>query len=160
MKLFSGIRYPMKIQIGLLIMELADQGMVYGVDYITIHTERTNEEQAFLYRAGRTIKQIKYKASRLRRAGHEFLAEILLAAEPNRRKTKVTNAGPGESSHNIKEGWDIALLVDGKVSWKSNDPRWALFGKVAKEMGLIWGGEWKAKDLGHVQLRTGNPLTY
>ena len=68
----------------------------------------------------------------------------------------VTNAKGGYSWHNFGLGADYAFIVNGKVTW--NGP-WGTFGKIAKECGLEWGGDWKKfKDRPHVQLTGGKTL--
>lgn len=38
------------------------------------------------------------------------------------------------------------------VSWDATHPAWAIMGAIGKSLGLIWGGEWKVRDLGHFEL--------
>lgn len=69
----------------------------------------------------------------------------------------VTNAKAGQSYHQYGMAADCAFYRDGKlvISAKS---QWAmrgyeLYGKVAKEADLVWGGSWKSiRDLGHVEI--------
>lgn len=42
-----------------------------------------------------------------------------------------------------------------KLQWDGNDPVWQQLGVIGKSLGLIWGGEWTKKDLGHFELRRG-----
>lgn len=69
----------------------------------------------------------------------------------------VTNAAAWQSYHQYGLAADSAFLKDGRVVISEKDP-WAmrgyrLFGEVAAEVGLTWGGNWKLMDLGHVELR-------
>lgn len=107
-------------------------------------TFRTPEEQAILYRKGRTIEQIEAKASELKVLGREDLAEILLKAAPQIDPKIVTNAGPGQSAHNYGEAFDAVPLVGGKPVWSLNDPLYRLYGRLSIEMGLDWAGRWKS----------------
>ena len=56
---------------------------------------------------------------------------------------------------------DFAALVNGKISW--NDKLYpqiaAAFKRAAKELkvGIEWGGDWKTKDWGHIQLTPSSP---
>jgi len=69
----------------------------------------------------------------------------------------VTNARGGYSWHNFGFAADYAFVIDGKVTW--NGP-WDIFGKLAKQCGLEWGGGWKTfKDRPHVQWTKGMTLT-
>ena len=69
----------------------------------------------------------------------------------------VTNAGAYQSYHQYGLAADSAFYRDGKIVISAGDP-WAmagytLYGRYAESVGLIWGGNWKMRDLGHVELR-------
>lgn len=69
----------------------------------------------------------------------------------------VTNAGAYQSYHQVGLGADCAFFRDGRLVISEKDP-WAmrgyqLYGELAREFGLTWGGTWKMLDLGHVELR-------
>lgn len=77
----------------------------------------------------------------------------------------VTGAGAYKSYHQFGLAGDSAFIRNGKIVITEKDP-WAmqgyqLYGKVAKSAGLVWGGDWRLMDLGHVELRKkgvlGNP---
>ena len=38
-----------------------------------------------------------------------------------------------------------------KLNWGSH-PKWDEIGKIGKSCGLVWGGDWKQRDLGHFEL--------
>lgn len=71
----------------------------------------------------------------------------------------VTKAKGGQSLHNYKLAYDgvpIALLAlpnwgDTPEHQKETDRIWALYGKLAEQQGLEWGGRWKFKDRPHCQ---------
>jgi peptidoglycan L-alanyl-D-glutamate endopeptidase CwlK len=68
----------------------------------------------------------------------------------------VTKARGGYSWHNFRLAADYAFVINGKVTW--NGP-WAMFGKIARECGLEWGGSWKSfPDKPHVQWTRGKTL--
>lgn len=50
-----------------------------------------------------------------------------------------------------------------KLKWDSNDPVWQKIGTIGKSLGLIWGGDWKQKDMGHFEIAVissnSNPIT-
>lgn len=69
--------------------------------------------------------------------------------------SNVTNAAAFQSYHQYGLAADNAFLRDGKVVISEKDP-WAmrgyqLYGQVAEQVGLTWGGRWKMMDLGHVE---------
>ncbi len=74
------------------------------------------------------------------------------------RGQHVTRARGGRSWHQYGLAADSAFMRDGKLVISERDP-WAmrgyqLYGQVAKEAGLVWGGDWRSiKDLMHVELR-------
>lgn len=74
------------------------------------------------------------------------------------RGRHVTRATAGRSWHQYGLAADSAFMRDGRLVISERDP-WAmrgyqLYGEVAKEAGLVWGGDWRSiKDLMHVELR-------
>lgn len=68
----------------------------------------------------------------------------------------VTKARGGYSWHNFGLAADYAFISGGQLTW--NGP-WKLFGRIARECGLEWGGDWrKFPDRPHVQWRRGKTL--
>ena len=71
--------------------------------------------------------------------------------------TQVTNARAFQSWHQYGLAADCAFWRDGKLIISEKDP-WAmrgyrLYGEVAEELGLTWGGRWTMMDFGHTELR-------
>jgi len=69
----------------------------------------------------------------------------------------VTQVGANMSYHQHGLAADSAFFRDGKVVISERDS-WAmrgyeLYGQVAEQVGLTWGGRWKMQDYGHVELR-------
>lgn len=69
--------------------------------------------------------------------------------------SNVTNVAAFQSYHQYGLAADSAFLRDGKIVISEKDP-WAmrgyqLYGQVAEQVGLTWGGRWKMKDLGHIE---------
>ena len=79
--------------------------------------------------------------------------QALLAA----RGPAVTQAGPWQSYHQWGLAADCAFLRDGRLLISERDPwarqGYALFGQVAEQVGLTWGGRWQMADLGHIEWR-------
>ena len=75
----------------------------------------------------------------------------LYAKGRNGSGKKVTNAPPGFSYHNYGLAVDVVEYKNGKPNWKSKN--WNTIGKLGKEQGLVWGGDWKRLvDKPHFQL--------
>jgi peptidoglycan L-alanyl-D-glutamate endopeptidase CwlK len=69
----------------------------------------------------------------------------------------VTNAGAFQSLHQYGMAADCAFLRGGKLVISEKD-EWAmkgyeLYGALAEEAGLRWGGRWAMRDYGHIELR-------
>lgn len=69
----------------------------------------------------------------------------------------VTNAGAFQSYHQYGLAADTAFYREGRIVISEKDP-WAmrgyeLYGEVAESVGLTWGGRWRMRDFGHVELR-------
>jgi len=79
--------------------------------------------------------------------------QTMLAA----KGSNVTMAGAWQSYHQYGLAVDCAFYRGGKLLISEKDP-WAmrgyqLYGQVAEQMGLTWGGRWQMMDLGHVEWR-------
>lgn len=74
----------------------------------------------------------------------------------------VTQAGANMSYHQYGLAADSAFFRDGKVVISERDPwvmrGYQLYGEVAEQVGLTWGGRWKMLDYGHVELRRSGVL--
>lgn len=100
----------------------------YGYDMVLIEGYRSPERQARLFEQG----------------------------------TNVTQAAANMSYHQYGLAADAAFYRDGKVVISETDP-WAMqgyqrYGEIAEQVGLTWGGNWKMKDYGHVELRRSGVL--
>jgi len=132
-----------------------------GIDVVLLNTRRSFEEQARLYRKGRSICKIQEKEDELRfKWGRPDLAEILINVGPQAGKLIVTNAGPGQSIHNYGGAFDSVVLMNGKAVWEINDgvndeeelELWNRYGSIVEECGLEWGGRWTdPADYPHAQ---------
>lgn len=113
-----------------------------GIELIITSTYRDNASQDALYAQGRT--------------------------RPGRI---VTNAKAGQSFHNYKVAFDIALLYFGKpldptdnfLIWDTNKEYinlWNTMGALGKACGLEWAGDWKSfKEKAHFQYTNGLSLS-
>lgn len=69
----------------------------------------------------------------------------------------VTNARAFQSYHQYGLAADSAFYRDGQLVISERDS-WAmrgyqLFGETSLQVGLLWGGGWRLRDYGHVELR-------
>jgi peptidoglycan L-alanyl-D-glutamate endopeptidase CwlK len=65
----------------------------------------------------------------------------------------VTNAKAGESAHNYGLAFDIVPLVAGKPMWDAEDPIWQDLGRIGKECGFEWAGDWRTfREYPHFQM--------
>ena len=100
----------------------------HGYDMVLVEGYRSPERQAHLYEQG----------------------------------SHVTQAGANMSYHQYGLAADSAFFRDGKLVISERDP-WAmrgyqLYGEIAQQVGLTWGGGWKMQDYGHVELRRAGVL--
>ncbi|HEU4620626.1 MAG TPA: M15 family metallopeptidase [Burkholderiaceae bacterium] len=72
----------------------------------------------------------------------------------------VTQVGAYQSYHQYGLAADCAFYRHGRLIISEQDPwaarGYALYGDLAEQAGLVWGGRWKMLDLGHVELRRPN----
>lgn len=114
-----------------------------GIEALITCTLRSMNEQAALFSQGR--EEIS-RVNMLRAAAG--LSPIKSMSE-NRI---VTNAKPGDSMHNYGLAFDVVPLEGGKPIWDSGHPVWKTIGKIGKECGLEWAGDWvRFKEFPHFQ---------
>jgi len=128
------------------------------LDLLIYCTWRGPEEQARLYRKGRSLQQIIAKATQL---NNEFkrpdLAGMLMDVGPQHGKRIVTWAGPGQSLHHYGFAFDAVPMRDGKPVWGIEEPDdirlWNLYGDIGTEVGLEWAGYWseRKREFPHMQ---------
>lgn len=95
-------------------------------------------------------------------SGYRSIAEqnVLYAKGRTTGGTIVTNAKGGSSLHNYGLAVDfcpvgpLGFELKGKLEWTATK-RYEAIGKLAKSIGLEWGGDWKQADRPHLQLSEG-----
>ena len=126
-----------------------------GIDLLVYCTLRDAEEQARLFRRGRTAEQTAKRRDRLASKGYHQLAQLLTPPEPL-PGPKVTNAGPGESFHQYGLAYDCVPMVGGKCLWKTTGEAletWTEVGELGKQAGCEWAGEWtRFREFPHFQI--------
>lgn len=64
----------------------------------------------------------------------------------------VTQALPDHDPHVRRAAYDLVPIVNERAVWDRLD-LFAELGRIGKELGLIWGGDWpKLKDMPHFEL--------
>ncbi len=126
-----------------------------GIPILVYSTYRSLEEQAKLFRQGRSWGDIQKKITHFRENGLEELGDIIIKAGPQKGPL-VTNAGPGESWHQHRVAFDFVPLRSGKPVWKTTGQEaglWTRVGSFGEEVGLTWAGRWKHfKEFAHMQV--------
>lgn len=66
----------------------------------------------------------------------------------------VTNARPWESAHCYGFAFHIVLVEPDRSRWLlDRHPAWEILGGIARDEGLVWGGDWKAvRDCAHIEM--------
>ncbi|MDD5159702.1 MAG: M15 family metallopeptidase [Sulfuricurvum sp.] len=107
-----------------------------GIDLVFTSTYRDDPSQNALYAIGRTVK-----------------GSGITAKKP--MGNVVTNAKAGYSWHNFRLALDVVAVRHGKPVWGTSGEDgklWAEIGRIGKECGLEWGGDFKSlKDFPHFQ---------
>lgn len=128
-----------------------------GINIKIIETSRTIRIQAAYYAQGRRpLSEVNILRS---------LAGLWSISDRQNRKVTWTLL----SIHIFDCAFDFAILnEDGKITWNTkadlnedDEPDYPQAGRIAKEVGLIWGGDFKAadgtprKDMTHCQYTAG-----
>ena len=144
----------------LTVRQLFDKRAPVGVTLLIYCTYRSPQEQARLFRQGRSLAQIEARALQLEdKYRRPDLTAMLRNAAPQAAKRRVTNAGPGQSIHQYRGAFDAAPIRDGAIVWGTKDPAdaalWALYGDVVLESALEWAGNWRrGREFPHAQSST------
>ncbi len=116
-----------------------------------------------------TFRQRLLTVFKLMREQHGYDMVLLEGYRSAERQTalaaigkQVTQAGAGMSFHQYGLAADSAFLREGALIISEKDP-WAmrgyqLYGQLAAAAGLTWGGDWRMRDYGHVELQRAGVL--
>jgi len=99
-----------------------------GLDILVTNTYRDMHEQTKLYNQGRTAPG-----------------------------NIVTYAKAGYSYHQHRLAVDFCPMLGGECAWNRTD-LFTQAGEIAKEIGFEWAGDWKYKDMPHIQMTFGLSL--
>ena len=116
-------------------------------DVLIYCTFRSMEEQARLYRQGRSYLHITKTADKLQYYfNRPDLAHILIDVGPQHGKFILTNAAPGMSLHNYGLAFDGVPLLDGKLVWETSSVEqkalWNQYGELIESCQMEWSGRW------------------
>ena len=134
-------------------LALADKA---GFDVLIYGPSRSLEEQARLFRKGRSLSEIQKKADELHvKWGRPDIATLLMEVGPQYGK-EVTKAAPGQSIHNYRYALDGCPVLGGKPVWGDEEPEdlalWDEYGRLVVAAGFEWAGNWKHfKEKPHMQ---------
>lgn len=115
-------------------------------------TDRTPEEQAALFRQGRSLAAIERQVAMLDKGSFSRLVKILNDCPPQFQRLVVTNASPGESWHNWGAAFDAVPIYKNHCEWDRLEDRYysPFFQDACKRIGLYWGASFG--DYPHFQL--------
>lgn len=115
-----------------------------GYPLLVWEVYRSEQHQQELYCQGRSsvyLRKMGVPANLIAQAR-------LMGYNPDKpRITKRRLAG----MHSQGRAMDCVWLIKGQPSWNAPDEWWQCYGDVAKRLGLTWGGDWKMRDMAHVQ---------
>jgi peptidoglycan L-alanyl-D-glutamate endopeptidase CwlK len=118
-------------QVASMCREFIEDCARQGITVIITSTYRSLEEQAALYAIGRT--------------------------KPGNR---VTNAKPGQSSHQYRIAFDFVPLIHNKAVW-NNSELFTQCGEIGEKVGLEWSGRWLTyRESAHFEFKGGHNLAY
>lgn len=133
-----------------LVPELAEKAKQFrdlaskeGINIIFTCTYRSDEEQAALYAQGRkSVQEV-----------NELRKKVNLPPITEKENVIVTYAKEGQSKHNVRQAFDVAIVEAGKLIWDTKHPYWQKLGKIGKNLGLNWAGDWKKfKEYPHFEI--------
>jgi hypothetical protein len=125
-----------------------------GIEVLVYCTKRGHDEQARLWRQGRSGRVISNTCLDLMRRGERAVDEgedggsfliwqalTIEAVGPQYQLRQVTNAMPGDSAHNWGLAVDLVPVVDGNLAW-ADERLWERVGVLAEAAGVEWSGRW------------------
>lgn len=87
-----------------------------------------------------------------------FIVDTLRTPEEQAENIRKGVSWTTRSKHLTGDAIDVcpygvyALHGPDKLQW-SDDPAWQRIGEIGERIGLVWGGRWRQRDLGHFELR-------
>lgn len=121
------------------------------VPVFIVETQRTRETQLLYALQGRfTVDDLKTNPDLFNefnkiRQFYKFWA--LTEPEFNKKVTWTL-----DSKHFYGKAVDFCPMINGKLDWNAPLNYWQKCGEIAENLGFIWGGRWKKKDMPHIEL--------
>jgi peptidoglycan L-alanyl-D-glutamate endopeptidase CwlK len=109
--------------------KLIEQALEAGINAKVIAGTRTHAEQNAIYAQGRT--------------------------KPG---PVVTKAKGGQSIHNYGLAFDIGVFSKDGKTYLGESPSYKTVGKMGKDLGLTWGGDWEFVDEPHFEYPHGKTI--
>lgn len=71
------------------------------------------------------------------------------------KKKGLSKLSGGYSKHQHGKAIDVVPLINGKPKWKGKGMSqiWKKIGTVGKKYDLVWGGDWRMRDMPHLELK-------
>jgi peptidoglycan L-alanyl-D-glutamate endopeptidase CwlK len=88
---------------------------------------------------------------------HVLIVDTLRTPEEQAENIRRGVSWTPHSRHLTGDAIDVcpyevfALSGPDKLQWDPAHPVWTRIGRVAESCGLVWGGRWAQRDLGHVE---------
>ena len=134
----------------------------YNLTMTPIQGLRTIQDQAKLWRQGRSGTMVASQIQKLQNSGAPYLASVLNGVGPQPGDLVVTNAIPGYSWHNWGYALDCYVSQNGHLIFEQDDPLMATIGDAgyktyadeAQSIGLRAGYYFtgRLQDRPHVQM--------
>lgn len=112
---------------------------------------------------GKLCPCIRGKIQDLLRMGVDFPLQVIETLRKKDRQAHYVKIGVSwtmNSKHLAQPPKGLSLACDiapkallKEKGWAPSHPNWKLMGSAGEELGLIWGGRWKARDLSHFELK-------
>lgn len=111
---------------------------------------RSLTDQAKIWRQSRSTTEVNDEINKLNTNGAPYLASVIQNVGPQKMGPELTNAIPGYCWHNYGQAMDCYLEENGQANWNGEAQGYKVYGQLAAESGLKWGGDFG--DWDHVQL--------
>ena len=70
----------------------------------------------------------------------------------------VTKAKGGQSNHNFATAFDVGIFSPDGKKYIEESTAYDEVGKIGKELGLTWGGDWEFYDAPHFEYNEGRSM--